>query len=54
MSLPVGKVADTVDVADESVAGGGGMIGVASASLKTDEAIDRAAEEQRSPVLSMC
>lgn len=51
MSLPVGRLADAVEVADESVAGGGGITGVARASLKTDEAIERAAEEQRSPVL---
>ena len=54
MSFPVGRLADAVEVADESVAGGGGMIGVARASLNTDEAIDKAAEEQRSPVLDMC
>ena len=51
MSFPVGRLADAVEVADESVAGGGGMTGVARASLKADDAMDRTAEEQRSPVL---
>ena len=49
--MPVGRLADTVEVAEESVAGGGDMTGVARASLKTEEAMDKAAEEQRSPVL---
>ena len=51
--MPVGTLADAVEMTDESVAGGGGggMTGVARASLKTDEAMDKAAEEQRSPVL---
>ena len=40
-----------VEMADESVAGGGGTTGVARASLKTEEAMDNTAEEQRSPVL---
>ena len=51
MSFPVGRLADAVETAEESVAGGGGITGVARASLKTDEAMDKAAEEQRSPVL---
>jgi hypothetical protein len=51
MSLPVGRLADAVEMADESVAGGGGTTGVARASLKTEEAMDNTAEEQRSPVL---
>lgn len=51
MSFPVGRLADADEMADESVAGGGGMTGVARAVLKTDEAMDNTAEEQRSPVL---
>lgn len=53
MSLPVGVV-EVVETAEESVAGGGSATGVARASLKTEEAMEREAEEQRSPVLCAC
>ena len=54
MSFPVGWLTDVVETAEESVAGvagGGGTTGVARASLKTEEATDKAPEEQSSPVL---
>jgi hypothetical protein len=45
---------DVVETAEESVPGGGSTTGVARASLKTEEAMDKAADEQRSPVLRKC
>lgn len=54
MSFPVGWLADVVEIAEESVAGGGGgggTTGVARASLKTEDATDKAPDEQSSPVL---
>ena len=56
MILPLKWVADAVGVAEDSVAGGAGtagVIGVASAILKTGEARERAVEEQQRPVLAV-
>jgi hypothetical protein len=53
ISLPVdAEEADAEEDAEESVAGGAGTTGAARASLKTEEAMERAALEQRRPVLS--
>lgn len=53
INLPVSvEEADAEENAEESVAGGGATIGAARASLKTEEAMERAADEQRKPVLS--
>ena len=53
ISSPVGvEDADVDEDAEESVAGAGGTIGAARASLKTAEAMDKADDEQRRPVLS--
>ena len=54
ISLPViVEEAEAEDVAEESVAGGGCTTGAARASLKTEEAMERAKDEQRRPVLSL-
>ena len=50
--MPVGVEAEVEEDAEESVAGAGGTTGVARASLKTVEAMDKADDEQRRPVLS--
>jgi hypothetical protein len=49
--VDVEEAADVEDVAEESVAGGGCTTGAARASLKTEEAMERANDEQRRPVL---